>query len=88
MSPSQVRLYWSCGGEVMALGGAASLATSDGRPSLGCGPISLQRAADLQAFYACEAVGCADLAARRHCLACAGQLRDAICSAGQWARAA
>ena len=88
MSPSHVRLYWVCGGEIMTRGGPFGLTVSDRRASPGCRPISLPRAAELLAFYALEVRTGAGPAARRHCLACAEQLQAAIGAVSRWRLAA
>lgn len=86
MSPARARLYWACGGEVLAFGGPLSLAAIGDATRPGCRPITLARAAELRAFYLRQAR--AARFARLYCLACAAELRTAIRDARRWRRAA
>jgi hypothetical protein len=90
MKPASTRLYWFCGGEIMTRGGPLHLSSSrtDGSGSPGCRPLSLQRASELWGFYALRGRACRDACARRHCEACAEELREAIMEAMRWRCAA
>ncbi len=88
MSPSRVRLYWAAGGEILTRGGPLRLTAAGDTPEVGCRPITVQRAAELWAFYSLKAAAASDAAVRRHCDGCAGELQQAMAQVAAWRRAA
>ena len=88
MSPAGARMYWHCGGEILAGGGPFGMASPRRPTALGCRPISPQRATELWVFYRLKAQDACDAAARRHCRDCAYELQSAIAEVSAWRRAA
>jgi hypothetical protein len=77
--------YWSCAGEVLAMGGPLPLGGGGG---LGCRGLDLGAARRLHRFYLGEAPRQASASAGAYCRRCAGELAAAIEAALQWRRAA
>ncbi len=88
LSQAERSLYWSCAGDILTRGDACSLAASQASLEIGCRPIGLDRAEQLERFYRRLARAQNDEGGRTHCLARADELACAMDEALAWRRAA
>lgn len=84
----QTLTAWSCGGEVMALGGDLSLRTRDGEPSTGCRRLTIEEAYAALLAHITGARTAEAPADRAYHLRHHNDLAAAILSVEQWRKAA